>query len=144
VGDPKQSIYRFRGGESKLMLDIINKKEFSPKEADLLVLKDNWRSARNIVQFNNELYRYHSEGLEEEHKNIFGTDAEQSPKSKIEGRVKVNLIENLTNEEFYDDTSERMRKDIQECLNNGLNSLILPFSAVEILIFSVILKSWEI
>lgn len=119
VGDPKQSIYRFRGGESKLMLDIINKKEFSPKEADLLVLKDNWRSARNIVQFNNELYQYHSENLEEEHKNIFGTDAEQSPKSKIDGRVKVNLIENLTNEEFYDDTSESMRKDIQECLNNG-------------------------
>ncbi|SIT22658.1 ATP-dependent exoDNAse (exonuclease V) beta subunit (contains helicase and exonuclease domains) [Chryseobacterium ureilyticum] len=119
VGDPKQSIYRFRGGESKLMLDIINKKEFSPKEADLLVLKDNWRSARNIVQFNNELYQYHSENLEEEHKNIFGTDAEQSPKSKIDGRVKVNLIENLTNDEFYDDTSESMRKDIQECLNNG-------------------------
>lgn len=119
VGDPKQSIYRFRGGESKLMLDIINKKEFSPKQADLLVLKDNWRSARNIVQFNNDLYRYHSEGLEEEHKNIFGIDAEQNPKSKIDGRVKVNLIENLTNEEFYDDTSERMRRDIQECLNNG-------------------------
>ncbi len=119
VGDPKQSIYRFRGGESKLMLDIINKKEFSPKEADLLVLKDNWRSARNIVHFNNELYRFHSEGLEEEHKNIFGTDAEQNPKSKMDGRVKVNLIENLTNEEFYDDTSERMRKDIQECLDNG-------------------------
>jgi ATP-dependent exoDNAse (exonuclease V) beta subunit len=51
------------------MLDIINKKEFSPKEADLLVLKDNWRSARNIVQFNNELYRIILE-LEEEHKNI--------------------------------------------------------------------------
>lgn len=119
VGDPKQSIYRFRGGESKLMLDIINKKEFSPKEADLLVLKDNWRSAKNIVQFNNELYRFHSEGLLEEHKNIFGEDAEQSPKSKFDGRVKVNLIDNLTNEDFYNDTSERMRKDIQECLDNG-------------------------
>ncbi|MGE8554293.1 MAG: UvrD-helicase domain-containing protein [Chryseobacterium jejuense] len=119
VGDPKQSIYRFRGGESKLMLDIINKKEFSPKEADLLVLKDNWRSARNIVQFNNELYQYHSLELEEEHKNIFGADAEQTPKSKIDGRVKVNLIENLTNDEFYDDTSESMKKDIQECLDNG-------------------------
>ncbi|MGN7756558.1 UvrD-helicase domain-containing protein [Chryseobacterium sp. 22532] len=119
VGDPKQSIYRFRGGESKLMLDIINKKEFSPKEAALLVLKDNWRSAKNIVQFNNELYRYHSEGLEEEHRNIFGEDAEQSSKSQIEGRVKVSLIENLTNEDFYNDTSERMRKDIQESLDNG-------------------------
>lgn len=119
VGDPKQSIYRFRGGESKLMLDIINKKEISPKEAELLVLKDNWRSAKNIVKFNNELYQFHSEILEEEHKNIFGTDAEQNPKSGIEGRVKINLIENLTNEDFYNDTSERMQKDIQECLNNG-------------------------
>ncbi|GAA5093904.1 UvrD-helicase domain-containing protein [Chryseobacterium ginsengisoli] len=119
VGDPKQSIYRFRGGESKLMLDIINKKEISPKEAELLVLKDNWRSAKNIVHFNNELYEYHSRELAEEHKNIFGSDAEQNPKSSIDGRVKVNLIENLTNEDFYNDTSERMKKDIQESLNNG-------------------------
>ncbi|MBK1894229.1 UvrD-helicase domain-containing protein [Chryseobacterium paridis] len=119
VGDPKQSIYRFRGGESKLMLDIINKKEVSPKEADLLVLKDNWRSAKNIVKFNNELYQFHSVNLEEEHKNIFGTDAEQNSKSGIEGRVKVNLIENLTNEDFYNDTSERMQRDIQGCLDNG-------------------------
>ncbi|WP_294321736.1 exodeoxyribonuclease V subunit beta [uncultured Chryseobacterium sp.] len=119
VGDPKQSIYRFRGGESKLMLDIINKKERTPKQADLLVLKDNWRSAKNIVRFNNELYQYHSEYLTEEHKNIFGTDGKQDPKSSIEGRVKVNLIENLTNEDFYSDTSERMRKDLQEILDNG-------------------------
>ncbi|RKS96109.1 UvrD-helicase domain-containing protein [Chryseobacterium defluvii] len=119
VGDPKQSIYRFRGGESKLMLDIINKKEVSPKEAELLVLKDNWRSAKNIVRFNNELYRFHADILEEEHKNIFGIDAEQNPKSDIDGRVKVSLIENLTNEDFYNDTSERMQRDIQECLDNG-------------------------
>lgn len=119
VGDPKQSIYRFRGGESKLMLDIINKKEFSPKQAQLLVLKDNWRSAKNIVHFNNELYEYHSRNLQEEHKSIFGADAEQNAKSAYEGRVKVNLIDNLTNEDFYTDTSERMKTDIQECLNNG-------------------------
>ncbi|KPH11289.1 exodeoxyribonuclease V subunit beta [Chryseobacterium sp. ERMR1:04] len=119
VGDPKQSIYRFRGGESKLMLDIINKKEFSPKQAQLLVLKDNWRSAKNIVHFNNELYEYHSRNLQEEHKNIFGADAEQNAKSEHEGRVKVNLIDNLTNEDFYTDTSERMKTNIQECLNNG-------------------------
>ncbi|KIC65140.1 UvrD-helicase domain-containing protein [Chryseobacterium taiwanense] len=119
VGDPKQSIYRFRGGESKLMLDIINKKEIAPKEAELLVLKDNWRSAKNIVQFNNELYEFHSRELNEEHKNIFGTDGKQNPKSGIDGRVKVNLIENLTNEDFYNDTSAKMQKDVQESLNNG-------------------------
>ncbi|WP_144283506.1 UvrD-helicase domain-containing protein [Chryseobacterium echinoideorum] len=119
VGDPKQSIYRFRGGESKLMLDIINNKEVSPKQADLLVLKDNWRSAINIVKFNNELYHFHSQDLHDEHRQIFGSDGEQNPKSSIEGRVKVNLVENLTNEEFYEDVSEKMQKDIQECLDNG-------------------------
>ncbi|MFY1045071.1 UvrD-helicase domain-containing protein [Chryseobacterium sp. GP-SGM7] len=119
VGDPKQSIYRFRGGESKLMLDIINKKEFSPKQAELLVLKDNWRSAKNIVQFNNDLYHFHSLNLEEEHQHIFGIDGEQNPKAGIEGRVKINLIENLTNEDFYNDVSKKMQKDIQESLDNG-------------------------
>lgn len=119
VGDPKQSIYRFRGGESKLMLDIINNTEISPKQADLLVLKDNWRSARNIVKFNNELYYFHSQNLHDEHRQIFGSDGEQNPKSSIDGRVKVNLVENLTNEEFYDDVSLKMQKDIQECLDNG-------------------------
>ncbi|QQV03171.1 MULTISPECIES: UvrD-helicase domain-containing protein [Chryseobacterium] len=119
VGDPKQSIYRFRGGESKLMLDIINNTEISPKQADLLVLKDNWRSARNIVKFNNELYHFHSQNLHDEHRQIFGSDGEQNPKSSIDGRVKVNLVENLTNEEFYDDVSLKMQKDIQECLDNG-------------------------
>ena len=121
VGDPKQSIYRFRGGESKLMLDIINKKEIAPKYADLLVLKDNWRSARNIVNFNNDLYLFHSKDLGEEHKKIFGSDAEQNPKSKIDGRVKINLIENLSKDEFYNDVSSKMQKDIQECLNNGFS-----------------------
>lgn len=119
VGDPKQSIYRFRGGESKLMLDIINNTEISPKQADLLVLKDNWRSAKNIVKFNNELYHFHSQNLHDEHRQIFGSDGEQNPKSSIDGRVKVNLVENLTNEEFYDDVSLKMQKDIQECLDNG-------------------------
>lgn len=119
VGDPKQSIYRFRGGESKIMLDIINKKEFSPRDAELLVLKDNWRSAKNIVNFNNELYQYHSRNLQDEHASIFGSDAGQSPRSSKEGRVKVNLIENLTNDDFYNDTSEKMRKDIQESLDQG-------------------------
>ncbi|WP_435522471.1 hypothetical protein, partial [Chryseobacterium indoltheticum] len=87
-----------------------NKKEFTPKKAELLVLKDNWRSAKNIVQFNNELYHFHSLNLEEEHQHIFGVDGEQNPKSSIDGRVKVNLIENLTNEDFYNDVSEKCKK----------------------------------
>lgn len=122
VGDPKQSIYRFRGGESQIMLDIINKDDKkAPKQAELIVLQNNWRSAQNIVEFNNELYDFLSQHVKPEHKDIFGKDAQQISKSAIQGRVKINLIENLTNEDFYTDSSEKIRKDIQECLDNGFS-----------------------
>ena len=72
VGDPKQSIYRFRGGESKLMLDIMSGEETTPKKAIAEHLKFNWRSAKNIVDFNNRLYDFMSQNLSEDHQQIFG------------------------------------------------------------------------
>jgi ATP-dependent helicase/nuclease subunit A len=57
VGDVKQSIYRWRGGETKLLAGEIknNLKDFSPliKEEKLMV---NRRSKKNIVEFNNLLF----------------------------------------------------------------------------------------
>jgi ATP-dependent exoDNAse (exonuclease V) beta subunit len=119
VGDPKQSIYRFRGGESELMLNIINQTEITPKFATAENLKYNWRSANNIVDFNNRLYDFMSQDLSEEHQKIFGENALQGAKSKLEGRVKVHLLENSTKNVFYEESAEKMRNDIQECLDNG-------------------------
>lgn len=120
VGDPKQSIYRFRGGESQLMLDIINGKENTIKPAEVVVLRDNFRSASNIVDFNNRLYHYQSKFLKEEHQVIFGKDAEQhSGRPSGEGRVKVHLIENDINDVVFSEMAERMQNDIQECLDSG-------------------------
>ncbi|MDP9956523.1 ATP-dependent exoDNAse (exonuclease V) beta subunit [Epilithonimonas hungarica] len=121
VGDPKQSIYRFRGGESELMLNIINKKEITPKFATLENLEFNWRSAKNIVDFNNRLYDFMSQDLNEEHQKIFGENAVQGAKSKLEGRVKIHLLENSTKDVFYEETVEKMQKDIQESLDNGFD-----------------------
>jgi ATP-dependent exoDNAse (exonuclease V) beta subunit len=121
VGDPKQSIYRFRGGESALMLDIINHKEPTPKFATLENLEYNWRSALHIVRFNNELYNYMSKDLNDEHQKIFGENALQKAQSDLEGRVKIHLLENSTKAVFYEDSAEKMRLDIQECLNNGFS-----------------------
>ncbi len=121
VGDPKQSIYRFRGGESELMLDIINKKEITPKFATLENLEFNWRSAKNIVNFNNRLYDFMSQDLNEEHQKIFGENAVQGAKSKLEGRVKIHLLENSTKDIFYEETVAKMRNDIQESLDNGFD-----------------------
>ena len=119
VGDPKQSIYRFRGGESKLMLDIISGEETTPKKAIAEHLKFNWRSAKNIVDFNNRLYNFMSQNLSEEHQKIFGENAIQGAQSKLDGRVKVHLLENSVKAVFYEETSQKMQQDIQECLDNG-------------------------
>lgn len=119
VGDPKQSIYRFRGGESKLMLDIISGEETTPKKAIAEHLKFNWRSAKNIVDFNNRLYDFMSQNLSEEHQKIFGENATQGAQSKLDGRVKVHLLENSVKAVFYEETSQKMQQDIQECLDNG-------------------------
>ena len=119
VGDPKQSIYRFRGGDSQLMLDIINQEEKSLVKAEVENLKYNWRSAKNIVDFNNQLYLYLSEFTKESHRNIFGIGSHQIAKSKHEGRVRINLVENATKKIYYLEVAEKMQKDIQSCLDNG-------------------------
>jgi len=119
VGDPKQSIYRFRGGDSKMMLDIIHQKEESPVKAKVEPLDTNWRSAKNIVKFNNDLYRFLSENVNEERRDIFGEGSQQKANADFSGRVKINFLENSTKQIFFEETAEKMRSDIQECLDNG-------------------------
>lgn len=55
VGDIKQSIYRFRNSDWKL-LDKQVKADFSVEQLREETLKDNWRSCRHIVEFNNALF----------------------------------------------------------------------------------------
>ena len=55
VGDVKQSIYRFRNSDWKL-LDEQVQADFSPEEVTEETLKENWRSCRNIVEFNNTFF----------------------------------------------------------------------------------------
>ncbi|KEY18685.1 UvrD-helicase domain-containing protein [Kaistella antarctica] len=120
VGDPKQSIYRFRGGNSQLMLDIINHKGQSSIPAKVENLGNNYRSAKNIVDFNNQLYEYMSQFTEEEHQEIFGKGSHQTAKSEMEGRVRINLIENASKKSlYYENASTKMRDDIESCLANG-------------------------
>jgi ATP-dependent exoDNAse (exonuclease V) beta subunit len=121
VGDLKQSIYRFRGGDSQIMLDIINKKENSLIFAESENLEHNWRSAKNIVDFNNRLYQYFSGETQEEHRDIFGSGSQQKAVSKEEGRVKINLIDNSTKYLYYDSVAEKMQIDIQNCVDHGFN-----------------------
>ncbi|MEA3306061.1 MAG: UvrD-helicase domain-containing protein [Candidatus Omnitrophota bacterium] len=54
VGDKKQAVFRFRGGDVSLFDSIQEDfKNYAPKQA---VLSKNWRSQKEIVEFNNETF----------------------------------------------------------------------------------------
>ena len=52
VGDIKQSIYRWRGGDWKI-LHSEARRELSPADTEVVNLRDNWRSLPTVVEFNN-------------------------------------------------------------------------------------------
>lgn len=54
VGDRKQAIYGFRGGDVELFDDI--KQMFKPFNVQVDVLANNWRSQKTIVDFNNAIF----------------------------------------------------------------------------------------
>ncbi len=60
VGDVKQAIYGFRGGDSQLFDDIADERELTclldTGEAERRTLDSNWRSRKEIIRFNNELF----------------------------------------------------------------------------------------
>nr|WP_122121191.1 UvrD-helicase domain-containing protein [Alistipes megaguti] len=52
VGDIKQSIYRWRGGDWRILHDRA-RQALGPNNTEVVVLKENWRSLPDIVKFNN-------------------------------------------------------------------------------------------
>ncbi|MDD5066387.1 MAG: UvrD-helicase domain-containing protein, partial [bacterium] len=61
VGDQKQSIFRWRGGNSELVRTITDRfrnKEYPVEHLYQLNLEENFRSDEEIVLFNNRIFRY--------------------------------------------------------------------------------------
>jgi ATP-dependent exoDNAse (exonuclease V) beta subunit len=56
VGDVKQSIYRWRGGDWEILQNQVVK-DLGPHYVVNETLKENWRSLRKIVDFNNTLFK---------------------------------------------------------------------------------------
>lgn len=84
VGDVKQSIYRWRNSDWEILSDKIETyfKHYYP---DVLSLNTNWRSKKNIIDFNNAIFTYSSKILQQHFNNEFDSvnNAENKYQSKI-------------------------------------------------------------
>ncbi|MCQ2344548.1 MAG: UvrD-helicase domain-containing protein [Paludibacteraceae bacterium] len=93
VGDVKQSIYRWRNGDWRILEKGIT--ETFPEQCDVMELDRNFRSKRGIVEFNNTLYEKVTERFAElmggNLPTIYG-NVRQSCAREKEGGGNVNVV----------------------------------------------------
>jgi ATP-dependent exoDNAse (exonuclease V) beta subunit len=93
VGDPKQAIYRWRGGNVNQFISLYNKESPFQINPNPVHLEKNFRSRDSIVQFNNEFFTKASIFISNElHKNIFSKDSNQLKNDDPGGYVNISFI----------------------------------------------------
>ena len=109
VGDAKQSIYRWRGGKAEQFMALCREKSpFNLEEKELVVLPKNYRSAREIVNFNNDFFKFCSSCfLNENHRELFINSRQELVREK-EGYVNISFIEAENSEEEMREYSARV------------------------------------
>ncbi len=111
VGDVKQSIYRWRGGDLQLLQSEVEE-EIGKSRTEVTPLDTNYRSAENIVTFNNTLFQRASaivsEVLEQPLPEQAFFDVHQKPfKFLGKGYVRINFMERGEDEESWDEQAMR-------------------------------------
>ena len=94
VGDPKQAIYRWRGGDNKQFLSLLKKDTPFQLVPDITLLPKNYRSQKAIVDFNNQFFAWVGSVSEDsEQKQMFGQQTQQEFNDKEGGQVVIHFIE---------------------------------------------------
>ena len=101
VGDPKQAIYRWRGGDNQQFLKLLNKESPFQIDPDITVLPKNYRSKKALVDFNNQFFAFVGSQIENtEQKKIFTEEAQQGFNLKEGGSVSIKFIEKTKRKEM--------------------------------------------
>ena len=126
VGDVKQSIYRWRGSDWHLLGEQIAR-DLGPDNIDETNLGENWRSGREIIAFNNQLFSHAAEtiaadapaGVAEQIRTLYADCVQEVPPQRASapaGRVKLSFLEP---EGWREEALSRMLADIRELCDAG-------------------------
>ncbi len=128
VGDPKQSIYRFKNGVAEQFvalpriynpeenLSVEQKSDFFEQLGRLEELQENWRSGKEIVEFNNRFFEAFKERMPETGKPFYN-QVKQIPRGKEGGLITFEIVQK-------DDDSEELALDrlfswVESCIKDG-------------------------
>lgn len=94
VGDPKQSIYRWRGGKAEQFIELSKEKNpFINPEKELFHLDTNWRSYSQIIDFNNQFFAFLANSFEHsDYRDLYENHSRQKENDKKGGYVKLSFI----------------------------------------------------
>src|SRR5690554_1141194 len=108
VGDPKQSIYRWRGGKAEQLIELSKEKNpFSNQDKNVENLQTNYRSFSEIITFNNEFFGFlANEFSEDNYKKIYSESAQQL-NSNTGGFVNITFINENDLSESDEELSEK-------------------------------------
>jgi ATP-dependent exoDNAse (exonuclease V) beta subunit len=94
VGDPKQSIYRWRGGKAEQFIALSKDlNPFNNPEKKLFSLKTNWRSYSEVIDFNNQFFEFIAGHFShEDYKDLYQNRSFQEQNDKKGGYVNISFI----------------------------------------------------
>ncbi len=133
VGDPKQSIYRFKNGLAEQFVALPNiynpendkktqeKSNFFYNQGIKIPLLDNWRSGKNIVEFNSAFFEFLRASLSDNQKDFYESIV-QNPKAEKEGYVYIESLPAKSKSDEDEDeegSNEKLQNAVNQCLEDG-------------------------
>jgi ATP-dependent exoDNAse (exonuclease V) beta subunit len=108
VGDPKQAIYRWRGGKAEQFIALSkDENPFSNKDKQTISLDTNYRSFSQIIDFNNDFFKFISSKLENpDYVNLYLNESHQNKTDKIGGYANISFIDTSDSVEVNEDEEE--------------------------------------
>lgn len=128
VGDIKQSIYRWRNGDWKILAGLDKDRSF---RLNSKTLDTNWRSEANIITFNNDIFTSACKVLNERYKADEGEDCTQlldaysdvrqkTSKDTKEGYIKLSFLKNSEEHPYTDTTMELLAEEVDSLVKKGV------------------------
>lgn len=128
VGDIKQSIYRWRNGDWKILAGLDKDRSF---RLNSKTLDTNWRSEANIIAFNNDIFTSACKVLNERYKADEGEDCTQlldaysdvrqkTSKDTNEGYIKISFLKNSEKHPYTDTTMELLAEEVDSLVKRGV------------------------
>ena len=122
VGDAKQAIYRWRGGESEQFINLSDKQKEGPFQVSKRVnnLDTNYRSFSEVIHFNNSFFQQIANLMQNaSHQELYKEGNTQKINSKIGGYTQIDFIDTAeAKRNEYPDLEVLYPKKVLETIQN--------------------------